>query len=166
MQAVKRFGEQQFSEFLKQPAAAVAHGAVVALGDARKMFTQADGNNDGSLDVNEVSSLSSHFGMAPETMMRAIDTNGDGQVSLGEFLKWARGRDVVKDARRIFKQLDKDMSRGLSRSELKGFAKRLGVDLASIVAEDGELTEKQFLKFASKQGQAIKAKIKQYASSL
>ena len=150
---------------MEQPAAK-AHQAVMAMDDARKMFTNADGNNNGSLDINELSSLSSHFGMAAETMMRKIDSNGDGEVSLPEFLKWARGQDIIGDAKRIFNKLDKDMSRSLSRSELKGFAKRLGVDLASIVLEDGELTQTQFLKFASKQGKAIKAKIKQYASTL
>jgi len=92
LQAVKRFGKQQLSTFMDEAAAGLAHGAMSTLEDARRMFGRADANRNGSLDVSELASLATQFGMSASAMMAQIDTNGDGSISEKEFMAWALPR--------------------------------------------------------------------------
>jgi len=53
---------------------------------------------------------------------------------------------------------------------LRRFAERIGVDLSVIFADDGngdgELSEKEFMRFVSKQGREVHNKISEFTKSL
>ncbi|CAK4100100.1 unnamed protein product [Aphanomyces euteiches] len=68
----------------------------------RRLFVQYDTDETGALDANEVKRLCAALGRpldppALASLMRVLDTSGDGYVSLDEFQAWWRAKHAVEE---------------------------------------------------------------------
>jgi Ca2+-binding EF-hand superfamily protein len=107
------------------------------------LFALADGDGSGAIDAKELGKLLSKFGdelpeAEVEAMMKTVDTDGSGTITLDELcvmmgprLKDMGSRDDLKQA---FAYIDTDGSGRVSRAEIKELLVKL--DLAETMSDE------------------------------
>jgi len=66
-----------------------------------QVFSKFDSNKDGSLDLKELNALCTELSgkrltpMEVESALFKLDTNGDGMITIDEFVDWWRSKDDV-----------------------------------------------------------------------
>lgn len=75
--------------------------------DQERIFKRFDSNGDGKISATELGDALKTLGsVTPEevkSMMKEIDTDGDGYISYEEFTAFARyNRGLIKDVAKIF----------------------------------------------------------------
>ncbi|CAH8632909.1 unnamed protein product [Heterobilharzia americana] len=130
-------------------------------------FHHIDKDKNGYLTCNEIEELWKKKGVDPkiaEEIIRGTDKDGDGKISLEEFLeklrKLPKSEKVAMVWRDVFQHIDKDKSGKVSIKEMEEFCKAqcndLNMDdLKKWMAEndkdkDGEIDYKEFLLFVHK----------------
>ncbi|ETW04047.1 hypothetical protein, variant [Aphanomyces invadans] len=130
---------------------------MAALGnDIKGIFREFDRDGSGAIDSKELQALLSKLGQTVDDaqlsrVMEAMDTSGDGLVTLDELTTWwvcmqrrsigasnaaalkdqvidyhALSKDAVKELRKLFNQFDTDNSGSIDSYELKHLLHRLG----------------------------------------
>ena len=99
------------------------------LADLREMFVKWDTSNDGHLSVeelrenmNDICSLFNLDTPDAEKLMRAADTNRDGQVDYAEFIAAAFDKEKLinsQNLKRAFRLFDTDGDGHITLDELK-----------------------------------------------
>jgi calmodulin len=133
--------------------------------EATARFKIVDKDGSGSLDRDEVASLSQILGLKlspPEldAAMVQMDADGSGEVDLDEFVAWWVARKKTpstalrSEALAMFKSVDDDGSGSLGRSEVEKLASMLGFSFAAgeldavmlhaCGSSDGEVNSEQF----------------------
>lgn len=107
---------------------------------ATELFNEADADKSGTIDMAELkvaaTEIAEYLEMPPPTdaevaaRMEVLDTDGDGVVSLEEFLVFMAGIKVLMVCRAMFLEVDTDASGSIDANEL-------GALLASIYEAEG-----------------------------
>ncbi|XP_063796185.1 mitochondrial adenyl nucleotide antiporter SLC25A24 [Pseudophryne corroboree] len=97
------------------------------------LFHQLDINKDGKVDILELQQGLKAMGMAvgagaEEKIVAAGDTNKDGQLDFGEFMKYLE--DHEKKMKIAFTSLDKNKDGKIEASEIMNSLKTLGINIS------------------------------------
>jgi len=137
----------------------------------KKMFAMYDKDGGGEIDILELTKLMKSLGKVMDDneakqTMKALDVNGDGTVSLAEFLIWHVTQSEEKPmtpeeiAKGLFEFFDDDGSGSISASELYKKLESLDVgltvdEITDLIKEldddgDGNISEEEFAELLKK----------------
>ncbi|KAG8436587.1 hypothetical protein GDO86_007626 [Hymenochirus boettgeri] len=139
---------EQVQKFLLSRAACEGSGSLNKYAD---LFYKLDVNKDGKVDIQELQEGLKTMGMAvgkgaEEKIIAAGDTNNDGNLDFGEFIKYLEEHE--KKMKIAFTSLDKNKDGKIEASEIMNSLKGLGINIPLEHAEkilksmdvDGTLT--------------------------
>ncbi|KAA0192308.1 Calcium-binding protein [Fasciolopsis buskii] len=131
------------------------------------LFTSCDSDRDGKIGKHELEEAFRRMN-APqdqiEKVIKQLDLNGDGVVTLGEY-KVALGMtyEPVEAWAQLFKELDTDRSGDISREELQAVFEESGISVLKEAIEewinehdrngDGKLNYQEFMTFVGQQAE-------------
>lgn len=96
----------------------------------KHLFEKFDVDNNGWINPDEFQQMSTSLGVALseedlKTALQFLDADGNGKISLSEYLKWWQRFEVQQ----AFDKLDVDKSGDIDRGEFRKLVQSLGLDL-------------------------------------
>jgi calmodulin len=131
---------------------------------SKEAFAMFDKNGDGAISVKELTTVMRSLGLNPTEneiieIMAHLDLDGDGEISLSEFVHIVLDRmrllDTEDEIRKVFRVFDKDGNGFISGAELKYMLTNMGHKLDDDEVEellatadidgDGQLNYEEFV---------------------